>query len=109
MKLNVQSRLQHLTLLRKLMKVWKMIRKTCVAILKALIENDQSHIAKYIVSSGMNTRSPDRVLKKEEKEAIDENMFCFGEVVQSSCKRFPTYACWAEVHHSQPQRMDSQL
>ena len=53
----------------------------CISILKALIENDQTHIAKFIVSSGMNTRSLDRVLRKEEKKAIDRNMFCLEKLV----------------------------
>ena len=55
--------------------------KFCLSILTALIDNDQEHIAKFIVSSGKNTRSPDRVLKKEEKEAIDQNMFCLEKLV----------------------------
>ena len=53
----------------------------CLLILKALIENDQTHIAKFIVSSGMNTRSLDRVLNKEEKKAINQNMFCLEKLV----------------------------
>ena len=36
--------------------------RNSIPILKALIENDQTHIAKFIVSSGKNTRSLDRVL-----------------------------------------------
>ena len=55
--------------------------QNCLPLLKALIENDQMHIAKFIVNSGMNNRSPDRVLEKEEKEAIDQNMFCLEKLV----------------------------
>ena len=58
--------------------------QNCLRILEALIENDQTHIAKFIVSSGMNTRSPDRVLTREEKDAIDRNMFCLEKLVSTS-------------------------
>ena len=58
--------------------------ENCLPILKALIENDQTHIAKFIVSSGMNTRSPDRVLTTEEKEAIDRNMFYLEKMVSTT-------------------------
>ena len=51
-------------------------------ILMALIENDQTHIAKFIVSSGQNVRSPDRVLSEEERKAIDRNMFCLEKLVR---------------------------
>ena len=47
----------------------------CVTILKALVDNDQTHIAKFIISSGQNTHSSDRVLNTEEWDAIDQNMF----------------------------------
>ena len=72
------------TTLEMVAKMNEYLRKdsqNCLPILKALIENDQTHIAKFIVNSGMNNRSPDRVLKKEEKEAIDENMFCLEKLV----------------------------
>ena len=55
----------------------------CLLILKALIDNDQTHIAKFIVSSGNNTHSPDRVLTNKEKEVIDRNMFCLEKLVSS--------------------------
>ena len=62
--------------------------KNSITILKALIENDQLHIAKFIVSSGMNTRSPDRVLTKEEKDAIDRNMFYLEKLVNAHADDF---------------------
>ena len=55
----------------------------CIPILKALIEDDQTHIAKFIASSGKNIRSLDRVLTKEEREAIDRNMFCLEKLVST--------------------------
>ena len=62
--------------------------ENCLPILKALVENDQTHIAKFIVSSGKNTYSPDRVLTKEERDAIDENMFCLEKLVSTRVNDF---------------------
>ena len=72
----------------KMYECLKKDSKICLSILKALIENDQTHIAKFIVSSGKNTRSLDRVLQKEEKEAIDGNMFCLEKLVSPCVNHF---------------------
>ena len=79
------------TTLEMVTKIYEYLKKdshNCLLILKALIENDQTHIAKFIVSSGMNSRSPDRVLNKEEKEAIDQNMFCLEKLVSHRVNDF---------------------
>ena len=70
-----------LEMVAKMNEYLKKDSRNCVLLLKALIENDQTHIAKFIVSSGKNTRSLDRVLKEEEKEAIDQNMFYLEKLV----------------------------
>ena len=62
--------------------------RNCIPMLKALIENDQTHIAKFIVTSGKNTRSPDRVLRKDEIDAIDGNMFCLDKLVWPRANHF---------------------
>ena len=62
--------------------------KNCLPILKALIENDQTHIAKFIASSGKNIHSVDRVLKKEERDVIDENMFYLEKLVNTQVNDF---------------------
>ena len=49
--------------------------QNCQLILKELMENDQTHIVKFIVNSGKNIHSPDRVLMKEQN-VIEQNMFC---------------------------------
>ena len=54
-------------IIAKMNAYMKKDKQNCLHILDALIENDQMHIAKFIVSSGMNTRSPDRVLMKGRK------------------------------------------
>ena len=71
-------------IIAKINEYFKKDPNNCLYILEALIENDQTHIAKYIVSSGTNIRSPDRVLTKEEKDAIDRNMFCLEKLVSST-------------------------
>ena len=77
-----------LEIVTKMNECLKKDPQNCLLILKALIKNDQTHIAKFIVSSGMNTRSPDRVLKEEEKEAIDGNMFCLEKLVRPRINHF---------------------
>ena len=69
-------------LLKKMMEFLEKDSKNCVPILKALNEDDQMHIAKFIASSGKNTRSPDRVLTKEQKVDIDQNMFCLDKFIR---------------------------
>ena len=70
-----------LEIVAKMNEYLKKDSQNCVMLLKALIENDQIHIAKFIVSSGKNTHSPYRVLKEEEKNTIDQNMFCLEKLV----------------------------
>ena len=79
------ERLKPHTILKIVSKMNEYLKKdptNCLPILKALVENDQTHIAKFIVSSGENMSSPDRVLKKVEKDAIDGNMFCLEKLVR---------------------------
>ena len=60
--------------------------KNGLPILKALIENDQTHIAKFIVSSGLNSKSADRVLAEVGKKAIAGNMFRSEKLVRPRVK-----------------------
>ena len=83
-----RSKPRTLEIVAKINECLKKDPKICLSILKALIENDQTHIAKFIVSSGKNTHSLDRVLQKKEKEAIDGNMFCLEKLVRPSVNHF---------------------
>ena len=74
-----------LEMVAKMNEYLKKDSQNCLTLLKALIENDQTHIAKFIVSSGENTRSPDRVLRKEEKKSHQPKHVLLREVGQSSC------------------------
>ena len=47
----------------------------CLLIIQALIADDQEHIVKFIVCSGEDIHSSDRVLTEEQQNAIDRNMF----------------------------------
>ena len=69
-------------ILQKMKNCLKQDSKKCLLILKALNYDDQMHIAKFIVYSGVNTSSPDRVLTSEERDAIDRNMFCLEKLVR---------------------------
>ena len=89
-------------IVKKLEKCLKNDSEKCLPILKALKDDDQIHIAKYIVSSGMNTSSPDRVLTKEEWETIDQNMFCLEKLVRvhvgETLNRLVLLRCIAKKH-----------
>ena len=56
--------------------------------LNALVENDQTHIAKFIVRFGKDTNSPDRVLTKGEQKAINQNMFCLEKLIRARINDF---------------------
>ena len=90
------SKPETIRIVAKMNECLKKDPQNCVSILKALIENDQTHIAKFIVSSGMNTRSPDRVLSKEEKKAINQNMFCLEKLVSPHVNVFLVVLCARE-------------
>ena len=49
-------------------------RTCCMQFIDSLVENEQEHIAKFILTSGTNS-DKDRVLKKEEICVINNNMF----------------------------------
>ena len=106
--MNFQSQKQ-LKLLQKMNECLKKDPKNCLPILKALIENDQTHIAKFIVSSGENVLSSDRVLQKVEREAIDGNMFCLEKLVRPRVNDFLVLLVELKWHHCQPQKLDNCL
>ena len=47
----------------------------------ALVENNQDHIAKFIMSCGNNLDSEDRVLNDKELNLINNNMFCLVNLI----------------------------
>ena len=51
--------------------------------IKALCEDEQDHIAKFIVSSGCRTDSDERLLPRELRRVIDENMFCLEKLIDT--------------------------
>ena len=75
-------------LVAKMKECLKNNSQNCIPMLNALVENDQTHIAKYIVSSGKNSNSPDRVLTKNEQKAIHQNMFCLEKLIRPHIKDF---------------------
>ena len=51
--------------------------------IKALCEDEQDHIAKYIVTGGCDTDSDERLLPRELRKVIDENMFCLRRLIDT--------------------------
>ena len=57
------------------------IETHCKNFLDALVENDQDHIAKFIMSCGIDLDSEDRVLNEKELDLINNNMFCLVNLI----------------------------
>ena len=53
----------------------------CKEFLDALVENEQDHIAKFIMSCGNNLDSEDRVLNDKELNLVNNNMFCLVNLI----------------------------
>ena len=51
--------------------------------ISALCEDEQDHIAKFIVTAGCKTDSEERLLPRELRDAIDDNMFCLKELINT--------------------------
>ena len=52
-------------------------------VIKALGEDEQDHIAKFIVSAGCKTDSDERLLPRELRKVIDDNMFCLEKLIDT--------------------------
>ena len=51
--------------------------------IEALCEDEQDHIAKFIVTAGCETDSEERLLPRELRKVIDDNMFCLGKLIDT--------------------------
>ena len=51
--------------------------------MQALCQDDQDHIAKFIVTAGCETISNERLLPRELRKIIDNNMFCLKKLVDT--------------------------
>ena len=51
--------------------------------IEALCQDEQDHIAKFIVTAGCETDSDERLLPRELREVIDKNMFCLGKLIDT--------------------------
>ena len=60
----------------------------CHQFMKALRDDEQGHIAKFIISSGRNTDSDDRLLPRKLREVIDDNMFCLQKLIDTEKNDF---------------------
>ena len=60
----------------------------CLVFCEALEENDQQHIVKYIMSTGQDSESEDRVLDRDEIAMIDDNMFCLVKLIDPYRRNF---------------------
>ena len=51
--------------------------------IQALCQDDQDHIAKFIVTAGCETDSDERLLPRELRKVIDDNMFCLEKLIDT--------------------------
>ena len=51
--------------------------------IEALCQDDQDHIAKFIVTAGCETDSDERLLPRELRKVIDDNMFCLEKLIDT--------------------------
>ena len=51
--------------------------------IEALCEDEQDHIAKFIVTAGCKTDSDERLLPRELRKVIDDNMFCLEKLIDT--------------------------
>ena len=51
--------------------------------IEALFEDEQDHIAKFIVTAGCKTDSEERLLPRKLRDVIDKNMFCLKELINT--------------------------
>ena len=51
--------------------------------IQALCQDDQDHIAKFIVTAGCETDSDERLLPRELRTVIDDNMFCLEKLIDT--------------------------
>ena len=66
-----------------LRKLKKNIDSTSKQFIEALCEDEQDHIAKFIVTSGCATDSDERLLSRELRKVIDDNMFCLERLIDT--------------------------
>ena len=67
-------------LLRRIMNKIDFISKQLI---DALCEDEQDHIAKFIVTAGCETISDERLLPRELRKVIDVNMFCLERLIDT--------------------------
>ena len=51
--------------------------------IEALCQNDQDHIAKFFVTASCETDSDERLLPRELRKVIDDNMFCLEKLIDT--------------------------
>ena len=77
------------------------IENCCMQFIDSLVENEQEHIAKFILTSGTNS-DDDRVLRKEEIDVINNNMFGLVLLIDPNRMHFLyrlfQYRCITDTH-----------
>ena len=66
-----------------LRKLKENINSSSKEFIKALCDDEQDHIAKFIVTAGCETNSDERLLPRELRKVINDNMFCLEWLIDT--------------------------
>ena len=87
---------------RLIIAIEKKIKSQSEQFIKALCEDEQDHIAKFIVTAGCSTDSDERLLPREFRKVIDKNMFCLKVLIdterQDLLMKLVAANCIREIH-----------
>ena len=86
--------------------------------IEALHQDEQDHIAKFIVTAGCETDSDERLLPRQLRKVIDDNMFCLEKLIDTEKRalelKLVTANCITSRHrerliHSKPEEKAHEL
>ena len=87
---------------RLIIAIEKKIESHNKQFIKALCEDEQDHIAKFIVTAGCETDSDERLLPREIRKVINDNMFCLKVLIdterQDLLMKLVAANCIREIH-----------
>ena len=66
-----------------LRKIKRNIKSICQQFIRALCQDEQAHIAEFIISGGCNTDSDNRLLPRDLRDVIDDNMICLKGLIDT--------------------------
>ena len=89
-------------------KLEKNINSSSEQFIQALCDDEQEHIGKFIVTSGCETNSGERLLPRELRRVIDSNMFCLEKLIDTEKRDLLHQLVRAKMYHcTTPRQSDT--